>query len=111
MPFSVAVLCVLCVFVVKPLSVAVPHRSSFIPHRSHRVAARMSTTPCLKGVRHSTDVGHQCRTFSTLRAPSLSVSNLAAHDMINRNVNKCTYLYRQLPLSTLFPAKKRAQCG
>ncbi len=81
--FFVSVLCVLRVFVVEnPLSVAVLHRSSFIPHRSHRVAARKSTTPCLLGARSGHNVGHQYGPFSALHASPISVGRLPSHDII-----------------------------
>jgi hypothetical protein len=67
MPFSVAVLCVLCAFVVKMLlSVAVLHRTSI-------VAAPKSTTPCLLGARYSLNVRHRYGAFSTLHASLISV--------------------------------------
>ncbi len=108
----VSVLCVLCVFVVKPSSVAVLHRShralwvSFIPHRSHRVAARKSTTPCINQARYSINVRHQYRALSRLHTISISVSHAPQHDMHIFDVNKCTYLYRQLPPSPLSPPHK-----
>ncbi len=93
--FSVSVLCVLCVFVVKSFSVAVLHRTRI-------AAARMSTTPCLLGARYSHDVMHQFRAFSPLLASLISVGNLAEHYMINRNVIKCHHSYGQLPSSALW---------
>jgi hypothetical protein len=111
-PQAPTVGCVLCVFVVKnPLSVAVLHRSSFIPHRSHRVAARKSTTPCLLGARYSTNVRHHNRPFSALHAPSISVGRFQSHDMHIFDVNKCTYLYRQPPSSALPGPIKQFKCG
>jgi hypothetical protein len=65
-PF-VAVLCVLCAFVVKePLSVAVLHRTRM-------VVARKSTTPCLKGARYKPNVRHQYGAFSPLHASLISI--------------------------------------
>jgi hypothetical protein len=99
----VSVLRVLCAFVVKgPSSVAVQHRTRMAP-------ARMSTTPCLNGVRYSLDVGYQFGAFSRLHAASISVGAPSLHDMHNRSVNKCTYLYRQLPPSALWNRAKTIQ--
>jgi hypothetical protein len=93
--FFVAVLCVLCVFVVKnPLSIAALHRTCM-------VAAQKSTAPCLNGARLSTNVRHQYGAFSARPASSISVGCLLNDDMINRNVIKCNHLYRQLPSSAL----------
>jgi hypothetical protein len=89
----VSVLCVLCVFVVKnPLSVAVLHRT-------RTVAARMSTTPCINRARYSLDVRYRFGAFSALNTSPNSVGRLPLHDMHIFDVNKCTYLYRQLPSS------------
>jgi hypothetical protein len=57
-------------------------------------------------MRRSRDVGHQNGPFSALRASSISVGNLAAHDMINRNVIKCHHSYGQLPSSALWHPTK-----
>jgi hypothetical protein len=104
-PKAPTVGCVLCVFVVKnPFSVAVLHRAlwvSFIPHRSHRVAARKSTTPCLSSACYSTDVRYQYGPFSTLHASPFPVGCFPLHDMHIFDVMKCTYLYRQPPSSPL----------
>jgi hypothetical protein len=117
MKSSVSVLCVLCAFVVKPLSVAVLHRShralwvSFIPHRSliphrspvaplHRsstVPARKSTTLRSNVIHPNRHVGHPNRSFSTLRASSISVGPVPLHDMHIFDVIKCHHFYRQLP--------------
>ncbi len=78
-------------------------------HGSCTLAARKSFTPCSNVMHRSRDVGHQNGPFSALHAPSISVGNLAEHDMINRDVNKCTYLYRQLPPSALWQHRKTVQ--
>ncbi len=111
----VSVLCVLCVSVVKirhSSSVAVLHRSSFILHRSHIphrspvtpfhrscvVPARKPTTRALMSSTPATR-GHPNRSFSTLRASSISVGPVPLHDMHIFDVIKCNHFYRQLPPS------------
>jgi hypothetical protein len=81
-----------------PLVVTVPSigLSQLMP-RSCILPARKS--PPRSNVMHrSRDVGHQNGPFSALHAPSISVSNLAAHDMINRDVIKCHHFREPAPI-------------
>jgi hypothetical protein len=101
MSFSVSVLCVLCAFVAKnPLSVVVLHRTRI-------VAARRSTTPCLKGARYSLNVGH----FRP-SAPRLSLY-ASAHRMtttIAMSSNVIIFIVNLHPLPSGTPLK-RFKCG
>ena len=115
MNLSVAVLCVLCAFVVKnPLSAALLHRSRralWVPflHRTRMVAARMSTTSRFAGARHGTDVGTNVGHFRpsapppSLLAASLTPTKIAK---IIFNVIKCNHVYGQPPSSTLWNPTK-----
>ncbi len=88
----VAVLYVLCVFVVKsPLFVSVLHRTRMAP-------ARMSTTLCLKGVRYSLNVGHQCEVFSPPHASLISVGRFPhMTKTISMSLNVIIFIVRFLP--------------
>ncbi len=97
MPFSVVVLCVLCAFVVKnPLSAALLHRTCMMD-------ARISTTSRLDPARPQP----QCRApIWGIFRPSYPFHlcwSQPTHDMFILDVIKCTYLYRQLPLSAVLP--------
>jgi hypothetical protein len=103
--FSVSVLCVLCLFVVKnPLSAAVLHRTRMI-------AARMSTTPCLNHARYSLDVGHPCRAFSALHASLISVDRfLYMTQLIPMSSNVIIFMVN-LPRQPLASQRKGFICG
>ncbi len=93
MPFSVAVLCVLCVSVVKtPFAVHPLHGTPALP-------ARLSTTPRTNVTHRSPHVGHRNRPISALRASPNSVRPLKTCIHAIFNVIKCNHLYRQLPSS------------
>jgi hypothetical protein len=78
-------------------------------HRTRTVPARLLTAPRSITAHYSTDVGYQCGAFSALCASSHSVARCSQHDMQISNVNKCTYLYRQLTSSpSSQPPKKRS---
>ena len=70
-------------------------------HRTCMVAARKSFTPRSNVAHRSRNVRHQNGPFSALHAPSLSVAAPSLHDMHIFDVNKCTYLYGQLPSPAL----------
>ena len=116
MPFSVSVLCVLCAFVVKfPFSVSVPHRFlvAFL-YRSRALPAHYTPAGCSNVIHPSRQLGHRNRPCSPLPASSISVGPLQTYVHTIFNVNKCTYLYRQLPSSYAHPPKNAlnvAKCG
>jgi hypothetical protein len=101
---------------VRPLSVPSLHPSLVSTlYRKCAEAAWMSTIPCSNVIHRNRDVGHQCGAFSRHRASSLSVGRSPLHDMHIFDVNKCTYVYRQLPSSPLWHPHKNvfnvAKCG
>jgi hypothetical protein len=108
MPCFVAVLCVLCAFVVKlfPFTLVAPL------HGTHAVPARPSTTPRSNVIHLSPHVGHQNRPFPTLHASPNSVRPLPTCIHNNFNVIKCNHLYRQLPTPSLrYPTQNNSNVG
>jgi hypothetical protein len=98
-----------------PFLVALPFLTPARPARAGCApTARASTTRRSNVTHRSRHVRHQNRLFSPLPAPSVSVGPLQTMYMHIFDVNKCTYLCRQLPplpSATPKPVQFMGKCG